>query len=96
MFSRRVFELIDGQQRITTLMILMNVLVKDFPEINANSDEIHAADKEVIEGCITFKGKKNRLQLQTDPKYDSIFNDLIIISVRFLSGTSPCLRSPQC
>ena len=28
------FELIDGQQRITTLMILMNVLVKDFPNIN--------------------------------------------------------------
>ena len=37
------FELIDGQQRITTLMILMNVLVKDFPNINKNSDEIENA-----------------------------------------------------
>ena len=34
------FELIDGQQRITTLMILMNVLVKDFPDINKNSEAI--------------------------------------------------------
>ena len=86
------FELIDGQQRITTLMILMNVLVKDFPEINANSDEIHAADKEVIEGCITFKGKKNRLQLQTDPKYDSIFNDLIINCESFADIDEPTKR----
>jgi len=86
------FELIDGQQRITTLMILMNVLVKDFPEINADSDEIHAADKEIIEGCITFKGKKNRLQLQTDPKYDSIFNDLIINCESFADIDEPTKR----
>ena len=72
------FELIDGQQRITTLMILMNVLVKDFPEINKNSDAIFVADKDKIQNCILFQGRKNRLQLQTDPKYDSIFNDVII------------------
>lgn len=82
-------ELIDGQQRITTLMILMNVLVKDFPDINANSEEIHSADKEVIEGYITYKGKKNRLQLQTDPKYDSIFNDMIINSESFADIDEP-------
>lgn len=56
----------------------MNVLVKDFPEINKNSDEIFVADKDKIQNCILFQGRKNRLQLQTDPKYDSIFNDLII------------------
>lgn len=72
------YELIDGQQRITTLMILMNVLVKDFPEINKDNDEIFVADKEKIMNCIMFQGRRNRLQLQTDPKYDSIFNDLII------------------
>lgn len=72
------FELIDGQQRITTLMILMNVIVKDFPDVNKDSDEIFVADKEKILNCILFQGRKNRLQLQTDPKYDSIFNELII------------------
>lgn len=72
------YELIDGQQRITTLMILMNVLLKDFPEINKDNDAIFVADKEKIQNCIMFQGRRNRLQLQTDPKYDSLFNDIII------------------
>ena len=83
------FELIDGQKRITTLMILMNVLVKDFPEINKNSDEIFVADKDKIQNCILFQGRKNRLQLQTDPKYDSIFNDLIINCESFADIDEP-------
>ena len=83
------FELIDGQQRITTLMILMNVLVKDFPDINKNSDEIFVADKDKIQNCILFQGRKNRLQLQTDPKYDSIFNDLIINCESFADIDEP-------
>lgn len=86
------FELIDGQQRITTLMILMNVLVKDFPEINKNSDEIFVADRDKIQNCILFQGRKNRLQLQTDPKYDSIFNDLIINCDSFVDISEPTKR----
>ena len=86
------FELIDGQQRITTLMILMNVLVKDFPNINKNSDEIFVADKDKIQNCILFQGRKNRLQLQTDPKYDSIFNDLIINCDSFADMDEPTKR----
>ena len=86
------FELIDGQQRITTLMILMNVLVKDFPDINKNSDEIFIADKDKIQNCILFQGRKNRLQLQTDPKYDSIFNDLIINCESFADIDEPTKR----
>ena len=83
------YELIDGQQRITTLMILMNVLVKDFPDINKDSDEIFVADKEKIMNCIMFQGRRNRLQLQTDPKYDSIFNDLIINCETFSDMDQP-------
>lgn len=83
------FELIDGQQRITTLMILMNVLVKDFPNINNNSDEVLAAKKGSIEKYIFFQEEKKRLQLQTDPKYDSIFNDLIINRESFSDVDEP-------
>lgn len=83
------YELIDGQQRITTLMILMNVLVKDFPEINKDNDEIFVADKEKIMNCIMFQGRRNRLQLQTDPKYDSIFNDLVINCESFSDMDQP-------
>ena len=32
----KTLDVIDGQQRITTLMILFNVLVKTFPEITSN------------------------------------------------------------
>lgn len=86
------FELIDGQQRITTLMIMMNVLVKDFPNINKDNDDIFVADKEKIQNCILFQGKRNRLQLQTDPKYDSIFNDLIINRETFSDIDEPSKR----
>lgn len=83
------YELIDGQQRITTLMILMNVLVKDFADVNEDNDEIFVADKEKIMNCIMFQGKRNRLQLQTDPKYDSIFNDTIINCETFSGMDQP-------
>lgn len=71
------YELIDGQQRITTLMILMNVLYRNFPDVNKDSDEIFVADKEKILNSILFQGRRNRLQLQTDPKYDVVFKNLI-------------------
>ena len=32
-------ELVDGQQRVTTLMIMMNVLYKDFPELNKENSK---------------------------------------------------------
>lgn len=37
-------DIIDGQQRITTLMIMMDVLRKTFPEINKDSKEINFVD----------------------------------------------------
>lgn len=83
------YELIDGQQRLTTLMILMNVLLKDYKEINNNSEELFAVDKEKIESCVKFQNKKNRLQLQTDPKYDTIFNEVITDKETFSNMNYP-------
>lgn len=70
-------ELIDGQQRITTLMIMMNVLLKDFPDVNGDTDEIFVADKDKIQDCVLYNKKANRLQLQNDPKYNVKFINLI-------------------
>lgn len=84
------YELIDGQQRITTLMIMMNVLLKNFPNINkGNEEDIFVADVEKIESCIKFQGKRNRLQLQTDPKYDSLFKEVIINKETFADLKEP-------
>lgn len=76
-------ELIDGQQRITTLMIMMDVLRKTFPNINSESERINYADVDKITSCILHGGKRNRLQLQSDPNYDTIFNDKIIKCINY-------------
>ncbi len=66
-------ELVDGQQRITTLMIMFNVLAKTFP----NSTDI-LKDLEKINKLIYFDSSNNRLLLQVDPNYNAEFNELII------------------
>lgn len=71
-------ELVDGQQRITTLMIMLNVLAKTFPEINKNCDDILKGDLEKINKLIYFDSSNNRLLLQVDPNYNTEFNNLII------------------
>ena len=71
-------ELVDGQQRITTLMIMFNVLSKTFPDINKNCDDILKGNLEKINKLIYFDSSKNRLLLQVDPNYDTEFNNLII------------------
>ena len=71
-------ELVDGQQRITTLMILFNVLVKTFPDINKNCTDILKGDLEKINKLIYFDSSNNRLLLQVDPNYNTEFNNIII------------------
>lgn len=71
-------ELVDGQQRITTLMILFNVLAKTFPEINSESNEVLRGDLEAINRMIYFDSKNNRLCLQVDPNYNTDFDQTII------------------
>ena len=66
-------ELVDGQQRITTLMIMLNVLHKNFVSINENSTEILNANHSWIDTLIYFNKTVNRLRLQQDPDYDTDF-----------------------
>ena len=50
-------KLINGQQRITTLMIMLNVLLRDFPEINSTSSGVLNADNSLISSLIFFYGR---------------------------------------
>ena len=70
-------ELVDGQQRITTLMIMLNVLHKNFKSINENSNNILNANHSWIDTLIFFNKTVNRLRLQQDPDYDSDFKSNI-------------------
>ena len=71
-------ELVDGQQRITTLMIMLNVLSKTFPDINKNSDILLKGNLQKIKQLIYFDEGINRLQLQIDPNYNTSFKKAII------------------
>lgn len=81
--------LIDGQQRITTLMIMMDVLRKTFPHINEDSEEINFVDVDKINTCIMHGGRRTRLQLQSDPNYDALFNTKIIKRENYEKITKP-------
>lgn len=82
-------ELVDGQQRITTLMIMLNVLMRDFPEINSNSSSVLNADNSLISSLIFFNQRINRLRLQQDPDYDTYFKNIISASDSYKDFKKP-------
>lgn len=82
-------ELVDGQQRITTLMIMLNVLLRDFPEINSTSSGVLNADNSLISSLIFFNQKINRLRLQQDPDYDTYFKSIISSSESYKDFKKP-------
>ncbi|MBR3256329.1 DUF262 domain-containing protein [Candidatus Saccharibacteria bacterium] len=72
---------VDGQQRITTLMIMLNVLHKTFPNINSRKDEedTEYVNTALLKNLIYYNGEdKSMLQLQTRPEYDSAFHREIV------------------
>lgn len=74
-------ELIDGQQRLTTLMILWNVLSKNFPNINEGKNKNESKkyiDLPFIQKKIKKDYQENRLRLQSYKDYDAIFKQVII------------------
>lgn len=84
-------ELVDGQQRITTLMIMLNVLLRDFPDINVNntSSGVLNADNSLISSLIFFNQRINRLRLQQDPDYDTYFKKIISSSESYKDFKKP-------
>jgi uncharacterized protein with ParB-like and HNH nuclease domain len=71
-------DIIDGQQRMTTLMIFFCVLRDVFPNINQDSDNPDAIDRDTIENFIYYKKKFERLTLLTDPQHRGDLDSLII------------------
>lgn len=83
-------DVVDGQQRLTTLMILFCVVRDIFPDINAqNSDENpFAVDINTIRASIALFGKSQRLKLYTHSQHQSDFEELI------LNGNTASLKRP--
>jgi len=73
-------DVVDGQQRLTTLMILFCAFRNIYPEINKNgSDEdLDNVDITVLENSIFYNSKSERLKLFTHEQHRSDFESLII------------------
>jgi len=73
-------DVIDGQQRLTTLMILFCAVRDTYPEINKEKIEFDpsAIDIEVIKNSIEMLNRSGRLKLFTHPQHQSDFESLII------------------
>lgn len=78
--SSTYWDVVDGQQRLTTLIILFRTAITLYPKINQEElDENPAAvDKGVLESSISFNGRNDRLKLYTHAQHHSDFNDFIL------------------
>lgn len=83
-------DVVDGQQRLTTLMIMFCVLRDTFPNLNKNeSDENpHAVDIDTLNSSIAVNGKAKRLKLFTHMQHQSDFESII------LNGDTSKLKKP--
>ncbi len=76
--DKNSIDVIDGQQRMTTLMILFCVIRDIYPGINSDSETINAITCSDIENFIFHNKRFERLTLLTDPQHRGDFESLII------------------
>lgn len=72
-------DVVDGQQRLTTLMILFCVIRDHFPNLNENDCENPlAVNIDIIRSAIIFNGRAERLRLYTHRTHQSDFQQYIL------------------
>jgi uncharacterized protein with ParB-like and HNH nuclease domain len=88
--STTYLDIVDGQQRLTTLTILLCVYRDLFPNINnelLDSDPF-AIDNKVIDSSIRFNDRFERLRLRTHSNHQSDFDNIV------LNGNTTILKKP--
>lgn len=78
--SSSYLDIVDGQQRLTTITILLCVYRDLFPNINQNILDVDpfAIDNKVIDSSIKFNDRFERLRLRTHSNHQSDFETIIL------------------
>lgn len=76
--STSYVDIVDGQQRLTTLTILLCVFRDLFPSINHEASDPFAVDHKVISSSIRFNDRFERLRLRTHSNHQSDFDSIIL------------------
>ena len=71
-------DVVDGQQRLTTLTILLCVVRDLFPNLNATNEKDNAVKPMMIQHSISEFGQNERLKLNTHAQHQSDFEKLIL------------------
>lgn len=83
-------DVVDGQQRLTTLMILFCVIRDHFPNLNLNDySNPLSVNIDIIRSAIIFNGRASRLRLHTHSSHQSDFEVYILNE-----GATKILQSP--
>ena len=88
--STSYLDIVDGQQRLTTLTILLCVYRDLFPNINEDllDTDPFAIDNKVIGSSIRFNDRFERLRLRTHSNHQSDFDTIV------LNGDTTNLKKP--
>jgi len=83
-------DVVDGQQRLSTLMIMFCVIRDLYPTINEETEDENpfAVDIDTIQSSISLHGKSKRLKLFTHRQHQTDFENLI------LNGDTTTLKKP--
>lgn len=78
--SSNYLDIVDGQQRLTTLIILFCCYRDTFPNINSDTVDTDpfAVDNNILKNSILFNDRFNRLRLVTHSSHQSDFDEIII------------------
>lgn len=82
-------DIVDGQQRTTTLMILFCTCRDLYPEINENSSDPVPVDINTLTSSIQQNNRTDRLRLHTHSNHQSDFKKMILEAGATLHATKP-------
>lgn len=89
--SSNYLDIVDGQQRLTTLIILLCVYRDLFPNINSEilDNDPFAVDANIIKTSIKFNDRFERIRLRTHSNHESDFKTYVLNEGKSILNKTP-------